>query len=207
VAYEGGALPESRPGWYRAYDAGGAIRTIETDPDNPNNRFLVINSLASTVIFDYAYYPRQMDPNGPNERFYAEWRVLISESYGAPDQGVTIESDAGHSVGLHYAYDYISSDFDGWAVGIAPGVFHTYRLESLDMVTYGLWIDGQFAHQGPFFEGLLYSYTTFGDDTQYGFARSLAKWDYYRFGVAVVPEPATIGVLVGLCVCGAWRRR
>jgi hypothetical protein len=206
VAYEGGALPENRPGWYRAYGGGGAIRTIETDPDDPNNHFLVINSLADQMIFDYAYCPRQMDPEGPNERFYAEWRVLISESYGAPDQSVGFASDQANQVGFSYYQDRIYDGFDGWFRAIEPGIFHTYRLESADMVSYTLWIDGEFARQAQWFEGVLYSRASFGDGGQYGESRSLGKWDYFRFGVAIVPEPTTIFVLVGLCAGGVRRR-
>jgi hypothetical protein len=224
VSYEGNDMPESEPGWWRAYANGGAVRSIETDPDDPNNHFLVINSLANQMIYDYAQYNRQMDPSGPREKFWAEWRVLVSEAYGGPDQGVAFAADNGNIVGFDFGYDYVCSDLDAWSMPIAPGAFHTYRLESWDMVTYSLWVDGQLARSAPFFEGLLHSYAAFGDGVQGGGDRSVGKWDFFRFGVsdgfepggitwdswesgiATAPEPGAF-LLGTICVCVHGGRR
>ena len=106
VRYEGNVLPEQEPGWYRVHYAdplwGGAIRTIETDPEDPNNKFLVINTLASPMILDYARYPRQMDPDGPLEVFRSEWRILIAQGYGVEEQSVGFISDNDNIVSFSY---------------------------------------------------------------------------------------------------------
>ncbi len=213
VAYEGNGMPESEPGWYRVHGGGdpwgpsGAIRTIETDPDDPNNHFLVINSLASQMIYDYAYYPRQMDPDGPFERYYSEWRALVSVHYGAEEQGLYFIADNDNWVAFTYGYDSIYSWSDEWSMPIEPGVFHTYYFESASMVSYSLWIDGELAHNGSFFEGLPnVSQAGFGDQVQGGGARSLVKYDYVRFGVYQVPEAASLGLLLGLGVLRGRRR-
>ena len=51
---------------------------------------------------------------------------------------------------------------------------------------YELYVDGDLAIEGVFFEGFFSPCVGFGDITSSG---SLAAWDYFRFGV--VPEPAT----------------
>jgi hypothetical protein len=224
VSYEGNDMPESEPGWYRAYAYGGAIRSIETDPADPNNYFLVINSLANQMIYDYAYCPHQMDPNGPREKWWAEWRVLIAEAHGDVDQAVAFASDHDNQVGFDYYYDRIYNGFDGWSIHFAPGIFHTYRLESSDVVTYNLWIDGQLARHAPWFEGVSHSYAAFGDCVQGGGSRSVGMWDYFRFGVsdgfepggmtwdswhsgiALAPEPGAC-LLVMVCACAHGGRR
>ncbi len=212
VEYEGNVLPEQEPGWYRVwYDdpmgGGGAMRTIETDPDDPNNKFLVINTLADPMICDWAQYGRQMDPDGADEVFRAEWRILVAEHYGFEEQGVGFISDNDHLVSFVYGYDSIYCGVDQWSMPIEPGVFHTYRFESSDMYHYTLWLDGQEAHSGLFWQGLPYfGHAYFGDSAQGGGARSVVKYDYVRFGVYQVPESASFGSLLGLGVLLRRRR-
>ncbi len=207
VNYEGNVLPEQEPGWYRVHTNPGAVRYIETDPDDPNNKFLFINTLADSMIVDYARYPRQMDPDGPDEVFRAEWRILVAEHYGVEEQSVGFISDNDNSVSFTYGYDSIYCWVDQWSMPIEPGVFHTYRFESADMYHYTLWLDGQEIHNGLFFEALPYfGHAFFGDDAQGGAARSVVKWDYVRFGVYQVPEPASLGSLLGLGVLLRRRR-
>ncbi len=213
VKYEGNVLPEDDPGWWRVMGAGGAIRYIEKPgidgaPGTPGDNYLVIDSLASQMIYDYAWYSRPTSPDGPLERFRAEWRVFVPESHGtAPDQGVSFTANNGNVVALTVADDHVYSVYDGWTLLIEPGIFHTYRLESVSMVTYDLWVDNQLVRQAPFFEGLGSPYAAFGDLGYGGQMRSLAKWDYLIFSVYQVPEPDSFTVLLGMTLCECRRRK
>jgi hypothetical protein len=209
VNYEGNVLPENRPGWYRVYNPPGDTRTIEADPQNPGNNWLVIDSRADYLIYDWAEYVRPMDPQGPNERFWSEWRISVLEQTGIEgDQGIGLKDEHGRVVQFSFRHDAIYSGYDGWTFPINPGVFHTYRLESADMAAYRLWIDGTLVREAPFFEGLGGPYASFGDIAYGGNARSLVEWDYFRFGVMQVPEPtsASLFLLMGIGVHG-WRGR
>jgi hypothetical protein len=112
------------------------------------------------------------------------------------DQGIAIKSDDGHVVAITFGYDNVYSAYDSWTFPIAPGTFHTYRLESADFVTYGFWIDGALVREAPFFEGVPDPHASFGDIGAGGGMRSLCQWDYFRFGVMQVPEPASFACLL-----------
>jgi hypothetical protein len=203
VAFEGDTMPEEQPGWVRHWSGqyGGAQRWIETDPDG--NNYLVIDSLASQMIYDYAQMDRQIDP-GPSELFVADWRVLISEQYGYYNDGIAFCPDTGGTLAFLYKIDQVRSEREGWTHSFTPGVFHSYHLESWSMVSYKLWIDGILVRDGFWdLNSLNQSYVAFGDGGQGGGARSLAKWDYVRFGV--VPEPGVL-VLLAVCACDGRRR-
>ena len=207
VSYEGNELPEQQAPWYRVYNPPGDTRTIQADPNNPGNHWLVIDSRANHLIYDWAEYVRPMDPQGPNERFWSEWRISVLQQTGIEgDQGIGLKDEHGRVVQFSFRYDAIYSGYDGWTFPISPGVFHTYRLESADMVTYRLWIDGTLVRQAPFFEGLGGPYASFGDIGYGGNARALVEWDYFRFGVMQVPEPSSaLSVLIGTWACGCRR--
>jgi hypothetical protein len=209
VSYEGNALPEQEPGWYRMYDPPGDTRTIQADPDHPGNNWLVIDSRADPMVSDWAECDRPINLNGPQERFWSEWRISVVAQTGLDgDPGVALKDDHGRVAGFTFRYSEIYSYYDGWTYPIAAGVFHTYRLESADMMTYRLWIDGTLVRQAPFFEGLGGPYAEFGDIGSGGNMRSLVEWDFFRFGVLQVPEPsAALLVLIGIYACECRRRR
>ena len=183
---------------------GGATRYIESD--GQGNNHLVIDSYSNWHVSDYADYYRQMDPDGPNERFFCEWRVLISATHANADHGLTIAADDMHMINYGYLMNAIWDGFDGWTAPITPGVFHAYRIESADMVSYRLYIDGSLARVASWFEGLAHGYAGFGDEALGGQTGSTSSWDYFRFGVYEVPEPFSALLIVGMCVCGGRRR-
>jgi hypothetical protein len=204
VGFEGDRMPEEVPGYVRHFGGGGATRSIETDPNG--NNYLVIDSLASQMIYDYAVCPRQMDPYGPEEVFGAEWRLAVVEQYGYYNDVAGFVSDGGNWVAFEYALDHVTSLGDGsWSYPISVGDFHTYRIESPDMETYRLWVDAYLVHAGAWEPGVTYAAGLFGDPSQGAGARSLAKWDYFRFGV--VPEPDSVIQILLVCVCAAAHRR
>ena len=201
IAYEGDDFPEN-VGWYRIYGnedgwhGGGAERSIE-------DGVFVLDSLRHDKIYDFYEISRPIDP-GPGETFLAEWRIQIDESDPYYDAAVVIARDepAGH-ISIKYEVDLVTIATDGVALPIEPGVFHTYRIESSDMVSFELFIDGLLAHNGVFDDvSLLKSFVRYGDGIQ-GSA-SLSRWDYFRFGA--VPEPATALLLI-TCLYGIRSRR
>ncbi len=204
VAYEGEHLPET-VGWTRwfgnenGFGMGGASRSL-------GDGLLTLDSLRHDQIFDYYEVERQIDP-AHSELFIATWRVRIVENHGSiGDTVVGIFPDGGGTLSLlHYA-DGIESSREGWFEPVAPDEFHTYRVESANMISYSLWIDDEFIRFGEWdLFSLNMSRFAFGDGVQG--ARSLGEWDYVRFGV--IPEPAAwITLSVGIIVWGrhAWRR-
>jgi hypothetical protein len=214
VGFEGSNLPENEPGWVRHFGdqygeghGSGDARWIETDPNGNNS--LVIDGLASHWTYDYAEYQRQINPD-PGEMFFAEWRLNVVEQYGYSDTGALFARDGGGTLDFMYYLDRIVSMREGypyWTYPIAPGVFHTYRIESWDMVNCRLWIDDEVVRDGWWdLNSINQSYVAFGDGA-YGNVeiRSLSEWDYFRFGV--VPEPASMSLFVLMCVCVATLRR
>ena len=87
-----------------------------------------------------------------------------------------------------FAYDYAHNFQDNLFFDIEPGIYHTYRFESEDMVGFSFFIDGQLVQAGEFHDAASnQSFVMFGDMVD-GWA-SLSRWDYLRFGV--IPEPST----------------
>lgn len=203
VAWEGEDFPENQ-GWERVYgnedgpQEGGAERTIQ-------DGVLTIDSLRSNQIYDFYELDRPIDPD-PGELFVAEWRVHILAIEGNPgtaDSGVGIAPDDGGILGLFYFVDRIESVAEGWFEPIVPFVFHTYRIESDNMISYSLSIDGAVVRSGSWdLFSLNESFFNFGDGVQG--ARSLTEWDYVHFGVLPEPTTAVLGALVGAL---AWTRR
>jgi hypothetical protein len=208
VSYEGNALPEQEPPWYRMYSPPGDTRTIEQDPNNPGNHWLVIDSRADPMIDDWAECDRPINLQGPQERFWSEWRVSVVEQTGLHgDQGIDVKSDNGHSVTMTFGYDSLYCTDDYWTYPIAPGVFHTYRIESANLVTYRFWIDGTLVRTAPFFAGVPDPHASFGDIGAGGGMRSLVQWDFFRFGVMQIPEPSPVlSALIGISACGCRTR-
>jgi hypothetical protein len=190
IAYEGNDLPENE-GWTRLTGAGGANRWIE-------EAALVIDSLDDIHIHDVALMDHWMDPEA-GELFVAEWRVLVDEGSGNFDAGVGIaRSFAPGFVEFHFGPDIAWNALDNLWFDVEPGIFHTYRFESYNMVDFQFFIDDQLVQDGTFQEPATnQSFIAFGDmiDGQ----ASLSRWDYLRFGV--VPEPsAFLLAMAALCL-------
>jgi hypothetical protein len=180
VAYEGNDFPENE-GWTRITYYGEANRRIE-------DGVLVIDSLHDRHIEDLVEMRRWMDPD-PGELFVAEWRLMVGAGSTGPDAGVFIaRSFQPGSVILQFTPDRAWIGHDNRYFDVAPGVFHTYRFESEDMIAYNFFIDGQWVYEGHFlWPASNQSYINFGDEFN-GWA-SISYWDYLRFGV--IPEPAS----------------
>ncbi len=176
VAYEAddGLFPEE-VGWERHFGGGGAQRCFEDGA-------LVIDSLADQMIYDFYEIDRPVDP-GPAETFVATWTLLVAEHYGYWQSCLAISRDHDGILGFWYTADSVRSSFEGWTLPIAPGGFHTYRIESADMVTYTFWVDDQYALSGTWYDiPGTDSYAGFGDGSHGGGERSLTKWSYFAFG-------------------------
>ena len=183
IEWEGDDWPENEnPAWERNWGNwngqyhGGAYRTLE-------NGILTYDSLYDFGVFDFYEMDRagEMDP-GPQQVFIMEWRVKVEQVVGyCGDPGVSVTSDSSRKVGFDYWVDHVESVFEpGVIIPIAPGVFHDYRLVSADMAGYKLYIDGQLARVGSFWQGVSPAYVAWGDGCQGG--ASFHEWDYFRFG-------------------------
>lgn len=204
VAYEGDDFPENE-GWERVYgdengpQQGGSNRSLEEG-------LLVLDSTRNHLIYDTYFRRQQINPD-PGEKFICEWRMRVASNAGpAADNRVGIAKDGGGIVGFDLGYDAVRSSREGWTEPLAPGIFHTFRLESSDMVTYRFWLDGINVREGRWSSSLNESYVGFGDSSLGGNIVSFAEWDYLRFGV--VPEPSSIMlVCLGAMVSATHRSR
>jgi len=193
IAWEGTELPEVQGPWLRGFGYGGAKRTI-------NNGILTYDSLDDINIWDYSYIERlrQIDPD-PGELLVIEWRLNVRIVRGMADPEVGLFSDGAWGVGFAYAEQKIFSVFENFAeIPIVPRVFHEYRFLSPDMRSYELYIDGDLARRGAFSQRISRSLVGWGDSVQG--AASLHDWDYLRFGVIGIPEPASLAL--SLCTLG-----
>ncbi|MBK8914835.1 MAG: hypothetical protein IPM64_09605 [Phycisphaerales bacterium] len=187
VAYEGNDFPENE-GWERLYGDengegnGGATRSLV-------NGELVLDSLRSPQIYDSYLFRRALNP-GPGEFFFFEWRLNVLANNGpAADSIITIARDGRGTLSLQVGNADVYSEREFWRLPLMPGVPHAFRVESADMLSYSLYVDGTFARNGIWdLNSLNESYVGFGDGRLGGGVTSLASWDYVRFGT--VPEPA-----------------
>ena len=190
IAYEGNDLPENE-GWERITYNGEANRWIEDGA-------LVIDSLHDRHVEDLAKMERWMDPE-PGELFVAEWRLLVEEGSTGSDAGVSIvRSFEPGDVLFGFGPTHAWVGFENLYFEVESGVYHTYRFESEDMVSYNFFIDGESVYEGTFLSpSSNQSSIAFGDLAD-GWM-SLSRWDYFRFGV--VPEPSTVlSLLCGFCL-------
>ena len=190
INYEGDVFPEEA-GWERVISAGGADRSID-------DGILTLSGLDDMMISDQYVMDMQEQLNpDPGEFFFAEWRMRLLPGSDGSDTGLLIATD-GMERDLHatYGVEWFFSARDGMIAYLDTTVFRTYRLESLDMVDYTMFIDGEVAWQGYFGEGTTQSSeVAFGDE--FIGSASASQWDYFRFGVQVIPEPGTFLLVAG----------
>ncbi len=194
IAYEGNDFPENE-GWLRFTGQGGAQRSLE-------DGWLVLDGRADPRIYDaYRLEPVGKLTVGPGEEFIAEWRLDVADVLvGTADPAVAVFFDDKRAVAFHFGETTVVSSFEtGVGATYSPGVPHEFELRSSDMRTYALVIDGNLAIRGAFWESLTASRVSWGD-MAYG-ASSLARWDYFRFGVVPECSNLVIGNAMLLLVC------
>ncbi|MBN2448644.1 MAG: hypothetical protein JXO22_18100 [Phycisphaerae bacterium] len=185
IAYEGNDYPENE-GWWHIWGDEPTNRSLE-------DGCLVLDAQGDISVVDY--YVRNMygtlDPD-LGEIFMMSWRLLVEDVSAYDDPSVTVVANDGWAVGFDFAEDYFRSSFEyGKTASFQPGVFHEHRFESRDMREYDLYVDGQHALSGYFWDAWGESRVSWGDGTE-GVA-SVSRWDYVSFGV--VPEPHTLSLL------------
>ncbi len=195
-----GVFPEDL-GWDRYTTGGGAIRTVE-------DGLLKLDGFASRTITDQYLWDAMetLDP-GPGELFYAEWRMRVLPGSEGSDIDVFIATDGGlRDFNLLYSTNGMRSSGDGRQVFMDMTVFHTFRLESLDMIDYAMFIDGQLAWEGFFASPTIFSSWVIFGDGAVG-ATSGSHWDYFKFGVRSVPAPSALLLLIPGALIAFHRRK
>jgi hypothetical protein len=196
VEWTGDAYPETE-GWIRYSSDPPAERWLEDGK-------LFIDSRADWFISEEYFLPRpgMMTP-GPGESFVMQWRVMVHEIVGYSDPGVGVVSDDEHALVLSMGRDFIESAEEGTSAPFTPDEWHEFMLQSQDMLSYELYIDGALGFDGEFFDSPFSNPGVgWGDISSH---RSLAEWDYVAFGI--VPEPSSgLFILAGICA-GALSRR
>ena len=180
ITYEGNDLPENE-GWERHSSDPPAERWLEEGS-------LFIDSRADLHTTDNytVYFDGGLDPE-PGETFVMRWKLNVHEAGPWEDPGVYVISDELWAVLFVFAEGYVSSTHEAnVSAEFEAGMFHEFEMRSGNMRSYELYIDGDLAIEGVFFEGFFSPCAGWGDVVHGG--ASLAQWDYFRFGV--VPEPA-----------------
>ena len=190
-AYEGNDFPENE-GWERHTSGPPVQRWLEDGSFFIDSRGILASVDNYTIYFDEG-----VDPE-PGETFIMNWRLNVHEADPWEDPGVYVISDDLWTVTFLFDEDTLKSFYEpNVYVELEPYVYHEFELRSTDMRSYELYVDGDLAIEGVFFEGFFSPYVGFGDVTSSG---SLAAWDYFRFGV--VPEPATAPAFMIALVAG-----
>jgi len=202
--------------FYLRYDAdetfpeqsGFTRRTI--DPDgvlrrNVEDGVFTIDSRASASIVDLYRVRSDAFILGVDEEFRLSWRMRTLEDTGRPSQtdvAMFITNNEAAWVDLQLGPEFVSEDEILFGepehfYPFAPGIFHEFSLRSTDMLSYGLFVDGQFAFEGRFHNQAISgpNLVSFGDEIA-GLA-SLSQWDYVE--IAVVPEPELSLWLLAFC--------
>lgn len=180
IAYEANDFPENED-WQRHTYGGGAERWLE-------DGVLVVDTTADLDISE-AYIHSDVRRPGPGDVFLAEWRLLVDESVGFHATDVIMSRPAPPGdLTITHSTDEVRILSDGTTFDIAPGVFHSYRIESEDMDLYRLSVDGVSVYEGYFqTPSILDPFFAFGE--AWHRSASLSRWDYVRFGI--VPEPTS----------------
>ncbi|MBU0638429.1 MAG: hypothetical protein KKB50_06150 [Planctomycetes bacterium] len=230
VNYGGNQMPEEQ-GW--EYLWGNEQGYFQGDPpereiiDYGGNSVLRIETShdpLNFVTFKWAR-PDAFDP-GPGEVFVMQWGLQVIEVTDPPfDSVVAAHSDEAWSVGFDVTETTVrNSYFPTLSVSIEAGQSHDYTLLSTDMRTYELFIDGELAIEGDFYQGggggAYSSWAGWGPSCMGG--ADIAEWDYFRFGVMAkegtsdgqvdpigswvtpepIPEPTAVCLMtIGLLAC------
>ncbi len=193
IAYEGNDFPENE-GWTRSTYAGGAERWLEDGA-------LVIDSISVGDPQATDTY-RQVDVRRPEpgELFVAEWRMRLDQFEDFYDACVVIaRPEPLGDLTFAHALDHLVV-FDDWdPIPVAPGEWHVYRFESLDMDAYTLFVDGAPVYEGHFqTPSLLDPLLGFGNAARG--AASVSRWDYVHFGI--IPEPQSLILIMYMLAIG-----
>jgi hypothetical protein len=184
ASWNGDAYPETE-GW-TGWSSDPAVQRWLEDGS------LFIDSRAAWGMYEEYGQPRPGEMTlAPSETFVMHWQVRVDEVIDAAhtDPGVWAESDDPWEVAFVLGMDGIHSLYEpgNWAPFTA-GLFHDFLLESSDMRSYTLSIDGVRSLERLFFESLFQGHGVgFGDVSS---NRSLAEWDYVECGI--VPEPSAV---------------
>ena len=191
-AYEGNDFPENE-GWERHTSGPPVQRWLEDGSFFIDSRGILASVDNYTIYFDEG-----LDPE-PDEMFIMSWKLNVHEAVpNREDPGVYVKSDDLWSLVFLFDEDTRESFYEpNVYVELEPHVYHEFELRSTDMRSYELYVDGELAIEGVFFQGFFSPCVGFGDITSSG---SLAAWDYFRFGV--VPEPATAPAFMIALVSG-----
>jgi hypothetical protein len=190
VAYEGNDYPEN-DGWRRIWIEPIADRWFEDGS-------LVIDASGSGATDEwYEQYPAVVAPEA-GEMFVMQWRLKVemhSSGWGGADVGIFADDRWG--VGFCINDDKIRSIFEtSHIANYEPGIYHEFEMLSSDMRCYELYIDGDYAFAGTFWESLISNKIAWGKGTSG--PRSVTSWDYFRYGV--IPEPSTLILTFALIV-------
>jgi hypothetical protein len=175
-----GLYPEE-VGWTRHRWEGGDERWLE-------DGWLVLDGLSYPGFADWYEPPVSgpLNPSGPDEVFVAQWRIRVDAVLGDHDPFIAIFADDEWSVAFDLSTTRI---YSGWEPGVSapfePNSPHTFDLQSSDMRTYVLLIDGVPAIEGAFWLSLMSSTVQWGDGWYP--PGSLARWQYFGFGVVNAP--------------------
>ncbi len=180
-----GLYPE-QTGWIRHRIYGGDERWLE-------DGCLVLDGLSYPGPVECYEMPMNgaLAPDGPDEVFVAQWRLGIDGLLGPYDPLIGIFSDDEWAVGFLLSRTVIYSEWEpGASAPLEPNSPHTFDLRSSDMRTYVLFIDGVPAIEGSFWLSLTSSTVDWGDGCYP--AGSLARWEYFRFGVVNAPQAGDV---------------
>lgn len=193
-------------------DAAGMSR-YWNDPNNVLRREITptafrLDSRSSASIFDLYLLQSSALALLPGERFELTWTMqtleVSDDEFDLSDVAVTVTNSASQYIQFSLLPDRVTFDQDGGlgaehVFALTPGMPHTYRLASADMLSFSLYVDSEFAFSGAFFSTAIIgpNIVAFGD-TYFGLS-SLAEWS--SFEVTVVPElePGTLIVLWLFC--------
>jgi hypothetical protein len=180
-----GTFPEQQD-WYRNTQGGGAQRSFE------DGAFLLDSSADPPIVDMYSRTMQSLpDPNDPTHAFVCEWRLRVSSVNGWLNPNVAFQFMGYGDIVLGYDMGRIYSYHESKYIGdFEPGVLHTYRLVTSDMVAYTLTIDDVDVYAGDVSPWAPVSAVTFGDNTPSSGGES--RWSYVRYGVVAVPEPGPV---------------
>jgi hypothetical protein len=196
IAYEGDDFPENE-GWTREFWGDGAVRSIE-------HGALVTDSMYDWMVYDYQamYRPINLEAG---ERFVMRWRLMVEEVSAFYDEGVAVFADDGWGAAFEFWPTRVVSNYEDVDVfGFSLGEYHSFEFTSSDMRSYELRMDGAATWSGEFQPVQVFSEVNWGDGGQG--VGSVARWDYFEYGVVPEPEGALTLSFIGLAALSRCRR-